>query len=140
MSKIHTTREQRIRDHIDRVFGHSVAAQEMKTIALKSALGELTDEDGKRFWEEKEKDLAQIKELMPVANDLALPVESTVIIGKPLLSNSMLGEPQQLTINGQFAVSEQREAGGCQSSSIKYEIIGGDSSERVDEITYSIQH
>lgn len=140
MSKIHTTREQRIRDHIDRVFGHSVAAQEMKTIALKSALGELTDEDGKRFWEEKEKDLAQIKELMPVANDLALPVESTVIIGKPLLSNSILGEPQQLTINGQFAVSEQREAGGCQSSSIKYEIIGGDSSERVDEITYSIQH
>lgn len=140
MSKIHTTREQRIRDHIDRVFGHSVAAQEMKSIALKSALGELTDEDGKRFWEEKEKDLAQIKELMPVANDLALPVESTVIIGKPLLSNSILGEPQQLTINGQFAVSEQREAGGCQSSSIKYEIIGGDSSERVDEITYSIQH
>jgi len=140
MSKLYTTREQRIRDHIDKVFGHSVAAQEMKSIALKSALGELTEEDGKRFWEEKEKDLEEIKRLMPVANDLALPVESTVIVGKPLLSNSILGEPQQLIINGQFAVSEQREAGGCQSSSAKYKIVGGDSSQRVDEITYSVQY
>jgi len=138
MSKFYTTREQRIREHIDRVFGHSVAAQELKSIALKSALGELTEEDGKKFWEEKEKDLAEIKQLMPEANDLALPTDSTVIVGKPLLSNTILGEPQQIIVNGCVAVSEQREAGRCEGITIINQVKCGDSSQRVDEITYSI--
>ena len=139
MSKIITTKEQRIRDRIDRVFGNSAAAQELKSIALKSALGELNEEVMKEFWENKNKDLEEIKERMPVANDLALPFESTSIIGEPLLSNTILGEPtDNYNINGTIDISRQREDGGNQNLAIKHEVISGDFAERKSKITYDV--
>jgi hypothetical protein len=139
MSKILTTQEQRIRDRIDKVFGDSVAAQELKSIALKSALGELTEDVMTEYWENKNKDLAQIKERMPVVNDLALPVESITIIGEPLLSNTILGEPEDnYNINGTIDVSRHREDGGNQNLAIKHEVISGDFTERQSKITYDV--
>jgi hypothetical protein len=139
MSKIITSKEQRIREHIDRIFGDSIASQELKSIALKSALGELNEEIMREYWENKNKELAEIKERMPIANDLALPVESKVIIGEPLLSNTILGEPtDNYIINGTIDVSRQREDGGNQNIAIKHEVIIGDFTERKSKITYDV--
>ena len=91
MSKIITAKEQRIREKIDRIFGNSEAAQELKSIALKSALGELTEEDMVEYWKNKEEEIREIKERMP-DTDLALPTESVVILDKPLMSNTIIEE------------------------------------------------
>ena len=124
MSKIITFREQKIKERIDRIFGNSPQVQELKSIALKSALGELTEEDGREFWENKQRDLEEIKARMPVANDLCLPTESITIVGAPLMSNALLGESQYI-VNGSADVSGQREIGGSQNPTIKHEVVFG---------------
>jgi hypothetical protein len=140
MSKLITTKEQRIRESIDRIFGNSVAAQELKSIALKSALGELNDEVMKEYWETKNKDLEEIKQQMPDVNDLALPYDCKVIVGEPLLSNTILGEPESnnYEINGTVDVSRQREDGGNQNNSIKHEVISGNITERGQKVVCDI--
>lgn len=115
MSKIVSVKEQRIRERIDKIFGDSVAAQELKSIALKAALDELTEEDAREYWRNKEEEIRELKERMPEI-DLALPTESITIVGQPLLSNIIMGEPE---ING---VSRQGETNRDESSPIIYEI------------------
>ena len=118
-------REQRIRAKIDSVFGNSPQAQELKSIALKSALGQLTEDVMKQYWEEKERDLTELKERMPDVNDLALPTESIVIVGEPLMSNVILGEPQQIK-NGEDTIFGYGEDNRNKSPPTIYEIQCGD--------------
>lgn len=116
MSKIISSKEQRIREKIDNIFGNSVAAQELKSIALKSALGELTEEDAKEYWRNKEEEIKELKERMPEV-DLALPKESITIVGETLLSNIIMGEQEKN--NG---VSRQGETSRDKGAAIVYEI------------------
>lgn len=140
MSKLITTKEQRIRESIDRIFGNSVASQELKSIAIKSALGELDEDVAKEFWENKNKELEEIKLRMPDVNDLALPVECKTIVGEPLLSNTILGQPDEnnYNVNGTVDVSHEREYDRSENASIKHEVIVGDTSERGLKITYDV--
>lgn len=91
MSKIVSGKEKRIRERIDRIFGDSPAGAELKAIALKAALDELTEEDAREYWRNKEEEIRELKERMP-ETDLALPSESVAIVGQPLLSNIIMGE------------------------------------------------
>lgn len=109
MSKIISSKEQRIRERINKIFGDSVAAQELKSIALKSALNELTEEDAIEYWKNKEEEIKELKERMP-DTDLALPTESTTIVGQTLLSNIIMGEPENNGISGQGEISRDKGA------------------------------
>jgi len=121
-------REQRIRARIDSVFGNSPQAQELKSIALKSALGQLTEDVMKQYWVEKERDLAELKERMPDVNDLALPTESIVVVGEPLMSNVILGEPQQI-IDGRHDLFKSGEDDRSENIATFNKIVGGDGIE-----------
>jgi hypothetical protein len=125
MSTITTSREMKIVENINRILGNSPQAQEIKSIVLKAALGQMTEEDKIKYWEEKQRDLEEIKERMPVANDLALPVESITIVGEPLLSNTILGESSQYIVNGTADVSGQGETSRGENLAIKHKIFFG---------------
>lgn len=120
MSKIYSTRQVRIQNKLDRIFGNSPQGAELKAIALKAQTEGFSEEEMKEYWEEKEKEIAELKERMPVANDLALPVESKVFYV----------ETSNLIVNGTIDVSGQREDGRCENPAIKYEVICGNHSER----------
>ena len=109
MSKIISSKEQRIRDKMDRIFGNSVAGQELKSIAIKAALDELTEEDAREYWRNKEEEIKELKKQMPDA-DLALPTESITIVGQTLLSNIIMGEPENNGISGQGEISRDKSA------------------------------
>jgi hypothetical protein len=124
MSRLQTQRELKISENIDRIFGNSLQARELKSIALKSALGQLTEQDMVQYWADKERDLAEIKERLPVANDLCHPIESFTVTNQPLLSNVVLEDStSQYNVNGPTDVSEQREAGGNENPAIKHEVV-----------------
>jgi len=123
MSKIYSTRQLRIQNKLDRIFGNSPQAVELKSIALKAQTEGFSEEEMKEYWDEKEKDIAELKERMPVANDLALPVESKTFYGSaPIESN--------LIVNGTIDVSGQGKDGGRENPAIKYEVVSGNYSER----------
>jgi len=126
MSSITTSREMKIVENINRILGNSPQSQEIKSIVLKAALGQMTEEDKIKYWEEKQRDLEEIKERMPVVNDLCHPVESITIVREPLLSNSILGESSQYIVNGTADVSGQRETGRGENLAIKHEVVFGD--------------
>ena len=134
MSKIVSTREQRLRDKLDNIFGNSVAAQELKSIALKSALEGWTDEEKEEYWKTKQAELDELKEAMPEVNSLAIPIPCEVIYGelKHNSSNSIL-------VNGRIDISGEREVGGNKNPSIKHEVIKWDSSQREQEISDVLQ-
>jgi hypothetical protein len=121
MSKIYSTRDKRIKEQLDRVFGNSPQAEELKAIAFKAQTEGITDEEAKQFWDDKQREIDELKERMPVANDLALPVESVTYYGK-IDSN--------LIVNGTVTVSGCGEDDRCQNPAIKHEVFFGDVAER----------
>ena len=121
MSKLYSTRDARIKQNLDRVFGDSPQAQELKSIALKAQTEGLTDEDIERYWKDKELEIQELKERMPEIGDLAMPTESITYYGK-MASN--------LIVNGTITVSGCGEDDRCQNLAIKHEVVFGDNSER----------
>jgi hypothetical protein len=138
MSEIYSAREERIKKHLDRVFGNSPQAAELKSIALKAQLDKLTDDDARKYWEEKQRDLEEIKRLMPEVNELALPQPSITITNQPLLSNTILGEPPQYIVNGTITVSGQGEVDRCEDTAIKHEVVSGNTVKWEYEISDSV--
>jgi len=138
MSKVSTYRIQRIEEQINRVFGDSPQAREMKAIALKSALEGWTEEEMKQYWEEKERDLAEIKERFPVANDMCYPVESITITNQGLLSNVIIGPPASYDVNGTIRIPGQGEVDRSENSTIEHEIRERDGVERGQEVADSL--
>jgi hypothetical protein len=128
MSKLFSTRDARIKEKLDRLFGNSPQAEELKAIALKAQTTGLTDEDIKEYWEEKEKEIAELKERMPDVGDLALPVQSV----------TFYGDESQVIVNGTVDVSGEREDGGHKNPSIKHEVVCGDITERGQEVTCNL--
>jgi hypothetical protein len=120
MSAIYNTKTLRIKNHLDRIFGNSPQAEELKAISLKAQTDGFTEEEAREYWENKEKEIAELKERMPDVGDLALPVESKVFYT----------ETSNLIVNGTIDVSGQGKDGGCEGSPIKHEVIFGNHSER----------
>jgi len=148
MSKIVSTKEQRIRAKLDNIFGNSVSAQELKSIALKSALEGWTDDEKDEFWKNKQADLDELKEAMPDANDLGLPVPSIVMYADQKnqehavsysITDSHDLSASIIEVNGTFDISRQREASGDKNPSIKYEVFEWNPSERKSEISDVLQ-
>lgn len=147
MSAIYSTRTARIKENLDRIFGNSPQAEELKSIALKAQTEGITDEDARLFWEQKEKEIAELKERMPDVGDLALPFECKTFYGEEvnhisrgeeeMLAYSLREDSSnpfkcesQLIVNGTIDVSGQREDGGCKNPAIKHEVVIGHCSER----------
>jgi hypothetical protein len=128
MSVIYSTRNERIKENLDRIFGDSIQGRELKAICLKAQTEGFTEEEMKKYWDDKEKEIAELKERMPVVGDLALPVESKVFYA----------ESSNLIVNGTIDVSERGEDGRGENPAIKHEVISGDTTERGQKITYSL--
>jgi len=144
--KIQSTKEQRIRAKLDNIFGHSVAAQELKSIALKSALEGWTDDEKDEFWKNKQADLDELKEATD--NDLALPTESIVMYADQKnqehavsysISDSHDLSASIIEVNGTFDLSGQREDGRNENASVEYKIFEWNPSERESQITDELQ-
>lgn len=119
---MYSARTKRIEEKLDRIFGNGPQASELKALALKAQTEGFSEEDIRQYWQDKEKEISELKERMPDA-DLALPFESITYYGTaPIQSN--------LIVNGTFDVSGQREDGGCKNPAIKHEVVCGDCSER----------
>jgi hypothetical protein len=146
MSKIVSTKEQRIRAKLDNIFGNSVAAQELKSIALKSALEGWSDDEKADFWKNKQADLDELKEA--TENDLALPTESIVMYADQKnqehavsysITDSHDLSASIIEVNGTFELQREREDGRNENASIKYEVFEWNPSERESQITDELQ-
>lgn len=119
---MYSARTKRIEERLDRIFGNSPQAAELKALALKAQTEGFSEEEMKEYWDEKEREIAELKERMP-DTDLALPVESITYFGPPPIQSNLI-------VNGTFDVSGQREDGGCKNPAIKHEVVCGDGIER----------
>lgn len=120
---MYNTRNVRIQEKLDRLFGNGPQAAELKAIALKAQTEGFSEEEMREYWENKEREIAELKERMPCNDDLALPVESITYYGPPPIQSNLI-------VNGTFDVSGERENGGCKNPAIKHEVVCGYASER----------
>lgn len=86
-----TFKQKQLKDQINRIFGNSPQAEEMKQIVLKANTVGFTEEEIKEYQRKKEEDLKMICEFFdPELSKLPLTEESKVIENK-IFSNELIG-------------------------------------------------
>lgn len=93
-----TFREKQLKNMIDKIFGNSPQAQEMKDIVFQANTKGFTEEEIEEYKQKKEKDIQMINDFFKCDTNEEEIVETKTIYGR-IISNEILDDKPEATDN-----------------------------------------